>query len=79
MKKFLLSIFTFLIPFLSFAQEVTEKGLDDKVNEWFTPISNAWSGFVFTSVKFSDEVSMPIVIIWLLLAMKQLGLVVLPN
>ena len=68
MKKFLLSIFTFLIPFLSFAQEVTEKGLDDKVNEWFTPISNAWPGFVFTSVKFSEDVSMPIVIIWLLLA-----------
>ncbi len=68
MKKFLLSFFTFLISFASFAQEAADKGWDEKVNDWFTPISNAWSGFVFTAVNFTEDVSMPVVIIWLLLA-----------
>ncbi len=68
MKKYLLSLFTLILPVLTFAQEVTEKGLDEKINEWFTPISNAWSGFVFTAINFTSDVSMPVVIIWLLVA-----------
>jgi AGCS family alanine or glycine:cation symporter len=68
MKRILgLGIFAFTTLFL-FAQEQAEKGLDERVNEWFTPISNAWSAIVFKSINFTDDVSMPIVIILLLLA-----------
>jgi alanine or glycine:cation symporter, AGCS family len=66
MKKNLLLIFTLIFPFLTFAQEQVGKGWDEKINDWFAPISNWWSGFVFTSVNFPGGVSMPVVIIWLL-------------
>ncbi|WP_406683366.1 alanine:cation symporter family protein [Seonamhaeicola sp. MEBiC1930] len=68
MKKLLLSIVSLIFPFLTFAQEATEKGLDERINELFKPVSDIWSGFIFTSVKLAEGVSMPIVIIWLLLA-----------
>ena len=57
----LISVFTL------FAQEQS-KGLDERINEWFTPISNAWAGFVFTSVEITDGVSVPLVIVLLLFA-----------
>ncbi len=49
MKKYLLSIVTFIIPFLIFAQEV-EKGLDEKVNDAFMPFATWWEGFVLTKI-----------------------------
>ena len=68
MKRLIgLVIFTFN-SLLLFAQDAVEKGLDERINDKFKPISDAWSGFVFTSVKITDEVSMPLVIILLLLA-----------
>ena len=57
----LISVFTL------FAQEQS-KGLDERINEWFTPISNAWAGFVFTSIEITDGVSVPLVIVLLLFA-----------
>ena len=57
-----------ILSFISSVLAQGEKGLDEKVNEWFSPISNAWAGFVFSSIKLTDSVSMPIVIIWLLVA-----------
>jgi AGCS family alanine or glycine:cation symporter len=35
MKNYLLSLVTFLIPFLNFAQETSEKGLDQQIDEAF--------------------------------------------
>lgn len=68
MKKYLLSIFALLLPFLTIAQEVAKKGWDERINDWFSPISNAWSGFVFTTVTFPGGATAPIVIIWLVVA-----------
>lgn len=64
MKKIILSIL-FLLPFITSAQE---KGLDERFNEAFKPISDAWGSFVFYSIPITDTVSMPLVIIMLLLA-----------
>ncbi len=50
MKKFLLSIFTFIIPFLSFAQEAAEKGIDQRIDEGFKPFSDVISSIVFFQV-----------------------------
>ena len=47
MKKYLLSFFTFLIPFLTFAQEAAEKGIDQQIDEAFKPFSDAVSSVVF--------------------------------
>jgi len=50
MKKYLLSLFTFLFPFLTFAQEAAEKGIDQQIDEAFKPFSDAISGVVFFPV-----------------------------
>lgn len=66
MKKYLLSIFTLVLPFLSIAQDAAEKGLDEKFNEAFKPISDAWGSIVFFPVMITEKLGMPIVIIMLL-------------
>ncbi len=50
MQKQLLSLLTLLIPFFTFAQEATEKGIDQKIDEAFKPFSDAISGVVFFPV-----------------------------
>lgn len=66
MKRRLTLFFIFLTNnTVIFAQK---KGLDEQINDLFKPIADAWGGFVFYSVKLSDTVSMPLVIILLLLA-----------
>jgi alanine or glycine:cation symporter, AGCS family len=54
MKKYLLSIVTLIIPFLNFAQQSTEKGIDEKVNDAFMPFANWWEGFILTRVPIGD-------------------------
>ena len=64
MKKYFLSIFTLILPLLTFAQEA-EKGLDEKVNDAFMPIATWWEGFVLTTVPIG-EYNVPFVVILLL-------------
>ncbi|NNC82409.1 MAG: alanine:cation symporter family protein [Flavobacteriales bacterium] len=59
-----LGLFLFT-PISFFAQEqAQEMGLDERINEWFTPISNAWQSIVlFTVPVFGHEI--PFVVILL--------------
>ncbi|NHF60728.1 alanine:cation symporter family protein [Flavobacteriaceae bacterium TP-CH-4] len=50
MKYRILSLITFLLPFISFAQETTEMGLDERINAWFEPITAVWESIVFWQV-----------------------------
>jgi alanine or glycine:cation symporter, AGCS family len=50
MKKFLFSLFTILVPFLSFAQEVEELGIDEQINQAFAPIANFFSNVIFFQI-----------------------------
>ncbi|HLU85149.1 MAG TPA: alanine/glycine:cation symporter family protein [Vicingaceae bacterium] len=61
MKKYFLSSFTLIVPFLTFAQE---KGLDEKVNDAFMPIATWWEGFVLTPVPIAGY-NIPFVVILL--------------
>jgi len=61
MKKILV-IFILLFPMLSHS-----KGIDDKINNWFKPIADAWVNIVLYPINFSDEISIPIVLILLVL------------
>ena len=61
MKKTLL-IFTLLFPTLS-----RSRGIDDKINDWFKPIADAWVNIVLYPINFSEEISIPIVLILLVL------------
>lgn len=66
MKKNLLLIITLIVPILTFAQEVTEKGLDEKVNDAFMPFANWWEGFILTTVPIG-EYRIPFVVLLLVL------------
>jgi len=50
MNKYLFSLVTFLIPILNFAQETSEKGLDQQIDEAFKPISDLISSIVFFEI-----------------------------
>ncbi|WP_347924650.1 alanine/glycine:cation symporter family protein [Pontimicrobium sp. SW4] len=63
MKKYLLSMFTLILPILTFAQEA-EKGLDEKINDAFMPVATWWEGFVLTTVPIAGK-DVPFVVILL--------------
>src|SRR5690606_32131469 len=51
MKKYLLSLITFLIPLLNFAQETPpEIGVDEQINQAFLPVSNFFSNVIFFQI-----------------------------
>ena len=67
MKKLLLSLFTLFLPFLTFAQDTAENlSVDEQIEAWFKPISDAVTAVVFYSVEIVGK-DVPIVIIILLL------------
>lgn len=62
MKKKLLSLLLLAIPMLSFAQE---KGLDQKIDEAFQPISSFFSDIIFFPIYKSDSLEIPFVLVLL--------------
>lgn len=50
MKKYFPSLFVLLFPFITFAQEATEKGLDQRIDEGFQPISDFFSKVIFFEI-----------------------------
>ena len=64
MKYRLLTILSFLLPLFTFAQETSEKGLDERINDWFEPITAVWEGIVFWQV---PGTGIPLVVIILVL------------
>ena len=65
MKYKLLTIFTFFLPFVTFAQEASEKGLDEKVNDAFMPFATWWENTVLTPIPIAGY-DIPIVLILLI-------------
>ncbi len=57
MKKFLLSIFTLILPLLTFAQEAQEKGIDQIIDEKFGDLTGWFVSFIFYQIPFTDEIS----------------------
>ncbi|QCX02265.1 alanine:cation symporter family protein [Aggregatimonas sangjinii] len=66
MKYKLLLIATLISPILTTAQETTEKGLDEKVNDAFMPFATWWENTVLTSIPIAGY-DIPIVLILLIL------------
>lgn len=66
-SKIALGLIIVMIPAAVFAQDavVAERGLDEKINDWFQPISEKWGSFVFYPINFTDTFSVPIVIVLL--------------
>ena len=50
MKKRILSLLLLVMPFITFAQEVTEQGIDQKIDAAFKPFSDMVSSIIFFQV-----------------------------
>ena len=59
MKKLLLISILFS-PFM-----LDAKGLDERINEWFKPIADTWGNIVLYPISFTDEISIPFVLLLL--------------
>lgn len=62
MNKKLLSLVLSVIPMLSFAQE---KGLDQKIDEAFQPISTFFSNIIFFPIYQNESIKIPFVLVLL--------------
>lgn len=62
-KRVLPVLPAFLLPFTAFAQE--SKGLDERIDEWFSPFADWWENIVFTSIPVGDF-DIPFVLILLI-------------
>ena len=60
----LLALLAVFFPFLNFAQESVEKGLDEKVNDAFMPVAVWWENFILTPIPIG-EYNVPVVLILL--------------
>ena len=63
MKKRLLSLLLLIVPLIAFAQD---KGLDERINDWFMPIASGWEEFVLYPISIANN-DVPIVVILLVL------------
>lgn len=66
MKLKLLRSALVLVAILSSNNLFAAEGIDEKINNWFAPIADAWEALVFTSIPLTDKLSIPIVLIVLI-------------
>ncbi|MEM9917369.1 MAG: alanine/glycine:cation symporter family protein [Bacteroidota bacterium] len=66
-SRFLLLLTALLAPLFSFAQEVGEKGIDEKINDFVAPAAAAIANVVFFPIPIGDGLSVPVVLIILVL------------
>ena len=50
MKKYLLSVLALISPIILFAQETTEVGLDEQIDQAFQPVSDFFSSLIFFEI-----------------------------
>ena len=56
MKKFLLSLFTLLIPMFTFAQEAEAMGMDQKIDQAFGDATGWFVSFIFYQIDFGNDI-----------------------
>ena len=65
MNKKILSIIALMVPVLTFAQE---KGLDQKIDEAFQPVSKFFSDIIFFPIYKSESIEIPFVLLLLVVS-----------
>ncbi len=63
-RSFYVLLAFLLLPFIASAQD-NEKGMDEKINEWFKPIADWWGSIIFYPVTIGG-VGIPIVVVLLI-------------
>ncbi|MDO1501236.1 alanine/glycine:cation symporter family protein [Winogradskyella maritima] len=65
MKKYLLSIIALAVPFLNFAQETEDVGLDQKIDQAFQPVADFFTNVIFFPIYQDDVYTIPFVLVLL--------------
>jgi len=65
-QRLSLLLFTLLSPILAFCQDPAVKGIDQQIDEAFTPFSNFIQGIIFFSIPVGGGITVPIVLIVLI-------------
>lgn len=66
MTRLLCLLLIFLAPAWSIAQDTAPaRGLDERINDWFAPIAQAWGSVIFYPIQFTDTIAVPFVVILL--------------
>lgn len=63
MKYRLLTLFALMAPIITFSQEVVEKGLDEKIDEAFKPISDFFSAVIFFNIWQDPDIPFVLVLL----------------
>lgn len=65
--RFFVLLSIWLIPGWLWSQESipAERGLDERINDWFLPIADVWESIILTSIPVTDTVSIPLVVLLL--------------
>lgn len=66
MKKILLFLFlnVAVLP-AGWSQTTNEKSIDEQINEFVAPVTQAVSDIIFFSLKITNDISIPLILIWL--------------
>jgi AGCS family alanine or glycine:cation symporter len=68
LSKVLALAAVFVLPMIARAQGTpTEKGIDQRIDEWFRPIADAVVGVVFFEVPFGNNIRIPFIVILLVI------------
>jgi len=59
---------TLLFPLAIFAEGNKEKGIDERINDWFAPIAGWWESIVLFPIVFSKNLQMPFIVLLLAVA-----------
>src|SRR5690625_6131232 len=57
----LVSCFVIFIPTFAAA-----RGIDERINDFFSPLADAWEALVLTSIPITRDISVPIVVLLLM-------------
>ncbi len=60
-------LYTLILAFLALPVAAYCEGLDERIDRAFAPVADWWASFVMTPIRFSDSVSIPIVVVLLVL------------
>jgi len=66
MKKTVFSLLLIICNIPSLLAQVKEKSIDEKINDFFEPVSKFVNSIIFFSFPINKEIELPIILIWLL-------------
>lgn len=68
MKTSFLAFFATLFWATASLAQDAPVGLDERINQTISPVTNAIAGVIFYSIPISDDIGLPVIVVWLVVA-----------